>query len=665
MNRVLVFAGTTEGRLIIDELCSAGLSVHACVATDIGGMMISERPNLTVNSQRLDTDGMVKMIGEGGFSLVIDATHPYAVIVSRNIKEACSQSETDYMRVLRPEGRMDDCDDIIIVEDTDAAVEFLKSTKGNILVTTGSKELSKFTRIDDYKDRVFARVLSEPTVAKACADMGFQGRNLISMQGPFCEELNYGLIKQVGAEYMVTKDSGSIGGFEDKIRAASRAGVKTVLITRPSGDEGISINEALEEISNRFDYQLVPKDKTENVCTEVSIIGTGMGDRGMTLEAEADCREADVIFGAPRMASLARRFPGRFIKEYKADAIMDELQHGTIKKAAILYSGDIGIYSGARKMLDAFASSDVKVKIHNGVSSLAYMCSKMAVPLEDVELISLHGRDANVVGEVRRRRWNFLLLEGQKSIHRFCKDLIDYNLLDVKVVIGEDLGYPEERFVEGDPERILGMSFGKLCVALIENDHADEVLPLGLRDECFIRGDAPMTKKEVRCVSISCLGLCENSIIFDVGAGTGSVSIEMARIAVKGQVYAIEMDEDSASLIEQNARHLHTSNLKVVRGKAPDAFSDLPAPTHAFIGGSGGNLSSIVKSLMEKNPNIEMVINAVTLETLTEVLSLMKTLPQISYEMIQLSVSRAKELGSYRMLTAQNPIFILSINCKG
>lgn len=664
MTKVLIFAGTTEGRLIVDQLCSAGLDVHVCVATAIGGMMLEGRPNLTVSTERLDEGQMTALIREGSYTLVIDATHPYAALVSKNIKAACSQADTDYLRVLRPKGACEDFDDIITVPDTDAAVEFLRTTEGNILVTTGSKELSKFTRIEGYKERVFARVLSEPSVARACAELGFQGRNLISMQGPFCEELNYGMIKEFDARYMVTKDSGSIGGFEDKIRAARRAKIETVLISRPTGDSGLSPDEAIVHLSDRFGHMMaMPRPAPEGPIT-VSIIGAGMGDWNLTLEAEEDCRMAEVIFGAPRMATLAARFPGRFVDEYRAEGILEHLRDGGIKRAAVLYSGDIWLFSGARKMVEALYSGGFDVRLHNGISSMAYACSKMSVPYEEVSMVSLHGRDTNISGEVRRSPWTFLLLDGQKSITRFCQDLIDHGLSDVKVIIGEDLGYESERFVEGSPEEILGMSFGKLCTALVRNDGFDPVLPIGIRDDRFLRRDAPMTKKEVRVISISNLGLCEDSVVYDVGAGTGSVSIEMARIAFKGEVYAIEMDEDSASLIEENSRHLQTPNVRVIRGMAPEMFDDLPVPTHAFVGGSCGNLGRIVESLFEKNPDISIVINTVTLETLSEVLAIVKSIPEVACDIVQLSVSYAQELGSYRMMKAQNPIHIISINCR-
>lgn len=314
-------------------------------------------------------------------------------------------------------------------------------------------------------------------------------------------------------------------------------------------------------------------------------------------------------------------------------------------------------------MVEALSSSGMDVRLHNGISSMAYACTRMSVPYEEVSMLSLHGRDASVSGEVRRNHWTFILLDGPDSITGFCNELIEHGLSEVTVIIGEDLGYEDERFVQGSPKEILGMTFGKLCVALIRNDGFEPGFSLGINDDSFIRRDAPMTKKEVRVLSISNLGLSEDSVVYDIGAGTGSVSIEMARMAVKGMVYAIEMDDDSALLIEENARHLQTPNVKVVKGRAPEAMSGLPVPTHAFIGGSCGDLRNIVENLFEMNPDISIVINTVTLETLSEALAIVKSMPEMPTEIVQVSVSTAQELGRYHMMKALNPIHIISINC--
>ena len=171
-----------------------------------------------------------------------------------------------------------------------------------------------------------------------------------------------------------------------------------------------------------------------------------------------------------------------------------------------------------------------------------------------------------------------------------------------------------------------------------------------------------MTKSEVRMLSVAKLRLNDDSVIYDIGAGTGSVSIELAQSAYNGKVYAIEMKDAAADLIEQNKLKFRTPNGEVIRGTAPESMVDLPAPTHAFIGGSSGNLKDIVKCLLEKNPKIRMVINAVTLETAGEIVSVIKELDLNEEEIITVSVDRTRRVGRYHLMDAQNPVYIAVVS---
>ena len=172
-----------------------------------------------------------------------------------------------------------------------------------------------------------------------------------------------------------------------------------------------------------------------------------------------------------------------------------------------------------------------------------------------------------------------------------------------------------------------------------------------------------MTKSEVRCLSAAKLRLPSDAVVYDVGAGTGSVTVEMALQTPDGMVYAIERNAEACGLIEQNKRKFCTPNIRVVKGLAPEAMEDLPAPTHAFIGGSAGNLKEILECLLGKNPKIRLVINTVTLETVGEVMQCLKELPLIEEEILSVNTARSRKLGAYHLMTGQNPIYI--ITCRG
>lgn len=251
----------------------------------------------------------------------------------------------------------------------------------------------------------------------------------------------------------------------------------------------------------------------------------------------------------------------------------------------------------------------------------------------------------------------FVLLSDQASVRDLVRSLMTYGL-DVRVTVGEDFGYPEERFTSGTPAEIAEREFGGLCAALIENPSPDTKMPVGIPDGDFIRGDAPMTKSEVRSLSVAKLGLTDASVVYDIGAGTGSVSVETARCAVNGMVYAVEKEDAAADLIEKNKIRFGTDNITVVRGTAPEALEDLPAPTHAFIGGSSGNLGAIIGCITGKNPRTRIVITSVTLETLGEVTSVADRFGLDEEETLCVNISKAKRAGRYHLMTAQNPVYI-------
>ena len=170
-----------------------------------------------------------------------------------------------------------------------------------------------------------------------------------------------------------------------------------------------------------------------------------------------------------------------------------------------------------------------------------------------------------------------------------------------------------------------------------------------------------MTKMEVRAVAISKLGITRDSICYDIGAGTGSVAIEMARIATAGHVYAIECKENAVELLKKNRAALGIENMTIVEGFAPEAMENLPKPTHVFIGGSSGNAREIVKALLEKNPNVRIVATAIALESVSEWTKVMDEFGFTDTEIVSMTVARGKKAGSYHLMSGQNPIYIFTM----
>lgn len=395
----------------------------------------------------------------------------------------------------------------------------------------------------------------------------------------------------------------------------------------------------------------------------IFIVGTGMGARdGMTVEAQKACEEAELLVGAKRMLEgfdglLKAQFVSYQPQEIRAyvDA------HPEYEKIALLQSGDVGFYSGAKKLYEVFAGEELSV--YPGISSVVSLCAKLRIPWEDAKLVSLHGRDTNIIAAVKSHKKVFSLVGKGESLCRLLEKLVHYKMADVRVTVGEDLSYLGEKIRTGTAGELAKENFRDLCVVLIENENAHPVVTHGIEDEAFLRGAVPMTKCEVRIVSLSKLRLCADSVVYDVGAGTGSVSIEAALQVADGQVYAIEKKPEAAALILENQQKFAADNLTVIAGLAPEALETLPAPTHVFIGGSSGNLREILEAVLKKNPSVRIVINCIALETVAEALECLRALPVTDTDIVTVSAARAKEVGSYHMMMGQNPVYIIS--CSG
>ena len=654
MYKAIVFAGTTEGYAICNFLAENGVSVYACAATEYGGSLLKENEFLHVSAGRLRTEDMEELFHKVAPEIVLDVTHPYAAEVTKNIRKACENAGVRYQRVLRPEG--DKSSEAVYVESPEEAAEFLSGTEGNIFLTTGSKELAKFTVIPDYKERLFARVLSVPSVIQSCAELGIEGKHLIGMQGPFSAEINEAMLRQFQCSYLVTKDTGLAGGFPEKIEACQRCGATPVIIGRPLKEEGLSLPEARGFLAKFFNLKLSQK---------ISLVGIGMGaEKTLTLEGKKAFDEAELLIGAKRMTEAVQKPGQSVLHEYRSEKIVEYIKaHPEYRTVAIALSGDVGFYSGAKKLVDLLEGN---VEVICGISSVVYFMAKIGLSWDDAKIVSAHGRKCNLVSLIRHNPKVFSILGTEDGVASLARKLVYYGMGDVILYVGENLSYENEKIFHDKAENLTEYRGDALSVVTAYNENATPLSAVhGIRDEEFLRGKAPMTKEEVRTVSLSKLCLGEDSVCYDVGAGTGSVSIEMALRAWNGEVYAIEKKEDALGLLKENRQKFAVDNLKIIPGTAPEAMMELPVPTHAFIGGSSGNMNEIVKLLLEKNPEVRIVINCITLETVTEAMNAIRDFNLTDVDIVQLGAARSKTVGRYHMMMGENPIYIISCSGRG
>lgn len=654
MYKAIVFAGTTEGYALCEFLAENRVSVYACAATEYGGSLLQENEFLHVSAGRLKTEDMEELFRKENPEIVLDATHPYAAEVTKNIRTACESAGVLYQRILRPEGEKNS--EAIYVESTEEAAAFLSGTEGNIFLTTGSKELAKFTGIPDYKERLFARVLSIPSVIRSCAELGIEGKHLIGMQGPFSAEINEAMLRQFQCSYLVTKDTGLAGGFPEKMEACQRCGVTPVIIGRPLKEEGLSMQDARVFLSKMFGFTLSQK---------ISLVGIGMGaEKTLTLEGKKALNEAELLIGAKRMTEAVQK-PGQMVlHEYRSEKIVEYIrEHPKYRTVAIALSGDVGFYSGAKKLIDQL---DGNVEVICGISSVVYFMSKIGLSWDDAKIVSAHGRNCNLISLIRHNPKVFSILGTEDGVAVLASRLVYYGMGDVTLYVGENLSYENEKIFHDKAANLTEYRGDALSVVTACNEKATPMSAVhGISDGEFLRGKAPMTKEEVRTVSLSKLRLSEDSVCYDVGAGTGSVSVEMALRAWMGQVYAIEKKEDALALLKENKKKFAVDNLVIIPGVAPEAMTELPAPTHAFIGGSSGNMQDIINLLLEKNPKVRIVINCITLETVTEAMNAIRDFGLEDVDIVQLAAARSKSIGRYHMMMGENPIYIISCSGRG
>ena len=687
MKKILIFAGTTEGREVSEILSKNKIKHTVCVATKYGELMIEPNEYAEVHCERMDEEKIQSFIEASSFEIVVDATHPYAFEVTKNIKDAVdainkSERKVRYIRLKRDMGKNTDNEKIIYFKSNEECVKELMHTPGNILLTTGSKELSLYA-IDSLKERLVARVIPSEESIKICNSSGITGKNIIAMQGPFTLEMNEALIDMYDISVMVTKQSGIAGGFFEKAEAAKNKDIPLFVIGLEGKDEGLALVDAVNELSKGLAEDLdisIEEDnkktlETSNLTVEdtslISLIGVGMGSEGLlTIEAKEAIEEADILFGAKRLLDVASNERAERYPYYLSKDIIPKLKEimeskGTIK-AAVLFSGDSSFYSGATALNKALNDEKIKSKIYiiPGISSVAYLAAKIGTSYSDALILSTHGREIkNIAKRISSFEKTFILVSGAKDVNAIASKLEAEGFKDIKITLGNNLSYPDESI------KTLTLSEAKtyneegVITLFVSNPEWKKKRSThGLGDEEFIRNTTPMTKEEVREVSLCKLRLNDDSVIYDVGSGTGSIAIECALLSDDIEVYAIEKKDEASDLIEKNIKKFRLENITLIRGCAPEALDGLKAPTHAFIGGSSGNMKEILEKLQSINPSMRVVINAITIETLLEMKKIPEQFKVKDFEIIQMQVSRANTVGDYNLMKAENGVWICSFD---
>lgn len=394
---------------------------------------------------------------------------------------------------------------------------------------------------------------------------------------------------------------------------------------------------------------------------QVCIVGIGMGNPALlTKQAQAAIDAAELLVGAQRMLDSFPDTPAAKLAAATPEKIAQLLrkQADTYQTATVLVSGDPGFYSAAKKLPALLPEMEVRVLC--GVSSLQYFCARLGLAWDDVAVVSLHGRSQAFLDTVRRSESTFVLTGGSTDAQALCALLTENHLGACLVSVGSRLSYDDEAVCTDTAQALSAQAFPPLSVMLVRNLAPVSSATHGMEDAAFLRGKTPMTKAEVRAVSLAKLRLRVGDCLWDVGAGTGSVAVEAARVLRSGSVCAVEKDADALALLAQNKARFGLENLLIIAGAAPEALTALSKPDAVFIGGSSGNLDAIIDAALAQNSDVRIVVNAIALETVGAALTAFSSRGLPDADCVQIAVSKANPVGRYHMMNGQNPVFILS-----
>lgn len=400
---------------------------------------------------------------------------------------------------------------------------------------------------------------------------------------------------------------------------------------------------------------------------KVNIVGIGPGNPELLTGAARNAIEkSNILIGDKRMLanfSCEGKAVYPTIKTSEIAAICSG--SGVDDQVAVLVSGDVGFFSLAKTISGKLP--ECSVERFPGISSLVYFAAKLEMSWDDAKIVSMHGREQNLEAAVAAHKKVFSLTGGDNLANVLCQRLVEHGLGDVEVYVGENLSYPEEKITHGTAAELAEMTFPSLSVMMLLNakPQMGQANVHGIADDSFMRTKVPMTKQEVRSISMSKLQPKSTDIIFDIGAGTGSCSIELARLAPLGKVYAFERNPEAIELLGKNKALFGINNMEIVAGEALEGIKAVDVtPNAVFVGGSGGDLCEMLDYIYSKNSSCPVVVNAITVETLAEVAAYYKDKKDFSLEIVNVCIARSRKLGSYNLMFAQNPVYVMTARKK-
>lgn len=400
---------------------------------------------------------------------------------------------------------------------------------------------------------------------------------------------------------------------------------------------------------------------------QVYIIGMGPdGTNYVTMDAAKTIKRCRFLTGAARILENLADQKAAGVEMHPLGKIEDCLEWIDEKQrygdVGVLVSGDVHYYSLAGTILRSGYEWDVVLL--SGISSYQLMADRIGITLEEASLCSVHGRNESegyVAWQVSKSPKTLFLCSRDFPPERIAGALCEYGYGACTVWIGSHLAMDEEQVCHMTAKQASGQHFPGMSVVYVENEQAKETSDCAfLKDEDFVRGKTPMTKEDIRVLVLHKLDIKPWHCLWDLGAGTGSISIEMARRAKFGHVYSVEYKQDAATLIRKNKEKFQCENLTIVQKRIRDCMEELPEPDQVFLGGSEGELEDVISYLKHLTKQVHVVMTAVTLETLSEAVQLFSG--NETFRSMQVQIGQSQMTGSYHTTTMRHPIWILEVD---
>lgn len=395
---------------------------------------------------------------------------------------------------------------------------------------------------------------------------------------------------------------------------------------------------------------------------KIYLVGAGMaGWEGFSSRALEIISHAEVMVGHQRHLDIFPDFCGTKMVLGDLSALLDFLQK-TDKLVVVLASGDPTFFGISRFLLRNLPKE--RIEIFANVTSMQYAFSRIKEPWDDAIFVSVHGRGMHAaVDKIIAAEKACVLTDKVNTPAAIARELIERGAEGYEAWLCEDLGLASEKFTRSDVRGLLELKPSDLNILILIRTYEPNLVQyplIGIDDDEFQTFKKLITKQEVRAVTLSKLQLQDDLVMWDIGAGSGSVSIEASNLMPNGRIFAVERNPQSVGFIHENLKKFCTRNVKLVEAYAPDGFDDLPDPDRVFIGGAGGQLEEIIDAVDKRlRPDGLIVLNAVTLDTLAKAVEFLED-HGYTVEATCVNISKTRRLTEYKMFEAQNPVYIIT-----